>query len=328
MASTVRIGDVTCKPGEVRFGAIPSVSLRDGSVLKIPLIVVNGVEDGPTLWLGAFVHGDEMPGWDVIRRVTREVVDPKTLRGTILACPAQNPLGFLDSSRLTPQDGMNINRVFPGKPQGSLTERLAYDLFHEGVSKADVVLDFHSNAIGAMEFTVVRSGGEGPAWEQQWPLARAFGFPIAVAKVGKGGLTAMLQDAAIAAGKPALTPEFSGQYIWGEASVRAGVRGTLNVMKYLDMIDGEIEPQTEITVIDEPLTDRHHVAAQKGGIVEPLVPLGEKATKGQPVVNVRDIYGNIVETVCSPTTGWIITYPFTGNRAVSSGDTVFFVFGP
>lgn len=327
MASEVRIGDIACGPGEIQFGGIPSVGLRDGSVLNIPMIVVNGVEEGPTLWLGALVHGDEMPGWEVIRRVVREKVDPQALRGTILACMAQNPLGYMDSSRLTPQDGVNINRVFPGKPNGSVTERLAYDLFHEGVAKADAVLDFHANAIGALDFTIVRSGGEGPVWDGQWPLARAFGFPIAVAEVGHAGLTGMLQDAAIGAGIPALTPEFSGQYIWGEASVRAGVTGTLNVMKQMGMLEGEIEPQTEIWTINEPLTDRHHVASKKGGIVEPLVPLGEKATKGQPVVHIRDIYGDIVETVTSPTDGWIITYPFTGNRSVSSGDYVFFVFG-
>ena len=328
MASTVRIGDITCGPGEIQFGGIPSVYLRDSSVVKIPLIVVNGVKDGPTLWLGSTVHGDEIPGCEVIRRVTREAVDPKTLRGTILACPVQHPLAYLGSNRLTLHDGININRVFPGNPKGSLTERFAHVLFHEGIAKADVVLDFHSNATGAVSFTIVRSGGEGPAWDEQWPLARAFGITIAVAEVGHAGLTGMLQDAALAAGKPALTPEFSGQTFLEEDSVRAGVTGTLNVMKHLDMIDGEIEPQTEVLVIDEPLTDRHHVLVEKGGIVHPLVPIGEKVTKGQPVVRILDLYGDEVETVCSPTDGWVITYPRTGNHTVVSGDYVVFIFGP
>lgn len=328
MAGTVRIGDVTCGPGEIRFGSIHSVYLRDSSVVKIPLIVVNGVKDGPNLWLGSTVHGDEIPGYEVIRRVTREIVDPKSLRGTILGCPVQNPLAYMDSNRLTPQDGININRVFPGNPSGALTERLAYDLFHEGVSKADVVLDFHSNATGAVSFTILRSGGEGHAWDEQWPLARAFGITIAVAEVGHLGLSGMLQDAAIAAGKPALTPEFSGQTFLEEDSVQAGVTGTLNVMKYLDMIDGEIEPQTKVMVIEEPLTDRHHVLADKGGFVQPLVPIGEKVAKGQPVLHVRDFYGDIVDTVTSPTDGWVITYPRTGNHAVSTGDYIVFVFGP
>jgi hypothetical protein len=328
MNSAVHIGNVTCGPGEIRFGGIPTVCQRDGSELNIPLIVVNGVKEGPTLWLGALGHGSEIPGWEVARRVVREEIDPKLLRGTVMACMAQNPLAYMDSGRLTPSDGVNINRVFPGKPDGSLTERLAHDLFKEGIERADAVFDFHSNAIGAISFTLVRSGLEGPAWDAQMPLARAFGFPIAISEVGDGGLSGMLQDAALGAGIPALTAEFSGQYVWEEASVRAGVTGTLNAMKHLDMLDGEIEPQTEIWTIEEPLTDRRHVAASKGGIVEPLIPIGEQVESGTPVVNIRDLYGEIVETVSSPTDGWVITYPFTGNRSVSSGDSVFFVFAP
>lgn len=328
MASTVQIGNVTCEAGEIKFGSIPSVHLRDGSVLQIPIIVVNGAEAGPTIWLGSTVHGNEIPGIEVIRRVTREIVDPQTLRGTILACPVQHPLAYMASSRNTPQDGININRVFPGNLKGSLTERFAYHLFHDGVAKADAVLDYHCNVDGAISFNIVRSGGEGRAWDEQHDLAKAFGITVAIAKVGQTGLTGMLQDAALAAGKPALTVEFNGGYMMYEDAVSAGVTGTLNVMKYLNMIDGEIEPQTRIRVIDGPLTDRHHVSCDKGGVVYPLVPIGEKVTKGQPVVLLRDIYGDEVETILSPTDGWVITYPRTDNHTVNSGDYVVFVFGP
>lgn len=327
MASTVQIGNVTCEPGEIKFGSIPSVYLRDGSRLQIPISVVNGAEDGPTIWLGSTLHGNEIPGIEVIRQITREIVDPKTLRGTILSCPVQHPITYLESVRNTPQDGININRVFPGNPNGSITERIAYDLFHEGISKADVVLDYHCNVDKAVSFNILRSGGEGPGWDEQWPIAEAFGMTIAVAEVSPSGLSGMLQDAAIGAGKPALTVEFDGAYLMNMDSVRAGVTGTLNVMKYLKMIDGEIEPQTEIQVIDQPLTDRHHITCDTGGVVYPLVPIGEKVTKGQPVVIIRDIFGNELETVNSPIDGWVITYTRTDNHTVNSGDTVVFVFG-
>jgi predicted deacylase len=327
VSSVVRVGDIICGPGEIQFGGVSSVGLRDGSMLEIPLIVVNGVEEGPTLWLGAFVHGDEMPGWEVVRRVVREKVDPQALRGTILACPAQNPLSYVDSNRWTPQDGININRVFPGKRNGSVTERLAYDLFHEGVAKADVVLDLHSIAGGGVSFNVVKQGGQGPAWDEQWPLARAFGIPIAVFRSAQVGIAGMLQDAALAAGKPALTVEISGLYIWEEASVRAAVTGILNMMVYLDMIEGEIEAQTEVWTHDEPFTSCHHLLASSGGIVEPLVPLGERVARGQAVAHVRDLYGNVVETISSPADGWVITYQHAGNRSVSSGEQVVFIYG-
>lgn len=327
MTTTIHVGDIACGPGETQFGGIPSVGLRDGSLLTVPVIVMNGVEEGPALWLGAFVHGDEMPGWEVIRRIVWEEVDPLALRGAILACPAQNPLSYVESSRWTPQDGLNINRVFPGKPDGSVTERLAYDLFHQGVSKADVVLDLHSIAAEGVSFNIVKQGGQGPAWDEQWPLAHAFGLPVAVFRSAQVGIAGMLQDAALTAGKPALTVEISGIYIWEEVSVRAGVIGVLNVMKYLDMIDGDIQPQTEVWTLDEPLTNCHHLLASRGGIVEPLVPLGEAVTTGQPVAHIRDIYGDLVETVSSPADGWVFTYQHAGNRSVSSGEQVVFIYG-
>jgi predicted deacylase len=332
MASTMKIGNITCEPGEMQFGAIPgNVYLRDGSEVQIPLIVVNGVKDGPVLWLGGMVHGNELPGIEVIRRVVRETVDPEALRGTILACPVQHPLTYHSSNRLTPHDGININRVFPGNPRGSWTERLAHTLFHEGVMKADVVLDFHSNAAGAINFNVVRTGVEGPAWDEQWPLAEAFGFTIAVGEVGQAGfdspLVGLLQTASLAVGKPSLTVEFTGMYVLEENSVQAGVKGTLNVMKYLDMLDGEIEPQTGIQVIDDPLTNRHPVSVDKGGVVLPLVPPGEKVGEGQPIARLYDVYGDELETVRSPIEGWVMTFPHTGNRTLASGGCVAFVYG-
>lgn len=331
MASAIQVGDVTCRPGEMKLGGIPSIHLRDGFLLRIPIIVVNGVKDGPTLWLGSAVHGCEIPGIEVIRRVVRETVDPQALCGTILACPVQHPLTYHDSSRFTSHDGLNINRVFPGNPRGSLTERFAHVLFNEGVMKADVVLDFHSGSAGMVNFNIVRSGGEGPAWDAQWPLARAFGITIAVGELGRHGpdspQVGMLQDAALAAGKPALTVELSGGNAMEENSVHAGVIGTLNVMKHLGMIEGEIDAQTGLLVIDEILTDRRHVLVEKGGVVRPLVPVGEKVIEGQAVARIYDVYGDPVETVVSPIDGWLMHHRRFGNHTVVSGDCVVFVFG-
>ncbi|MBI4278097.1 MAG: succinylglutamate desuccinylase/aspartoacylase family protein, partial [Armatimonadetes bacterium] len=224
MPETFEIGTVRCEPGTRATGYIESVYLRDASQVRIPLIVLHGNGPGPVLWVGAAVHGNEIPGWEVIRRLTREVLDPRTLRGTLVAAPVQNPLGYMESSRLTPQDGMDINRIFPGDPNGSLTQRLAHDLFHQGLARADAVLDIHSNAPSAVSFNIVRSGGKGPQWEAQFALAEVFGISIAVSPVGEAAIRGgTLHDAVVAAGKPALTVELSGAHFWEEPSVRAGV---------------------------------------------------------------------------------------------------------
>lgn len=327
MSGVFEIGTVKCEPGTIAPGFIESVYLYDGSRLRIPLIVVHGTRAGKVLWVGSTVHGDEIPGCEVIRRLTREVLDPARLRGTIVAAPVQHPLSFFTASRNTAHDGVNINRVFPGNPHGTVTERFAYDLFHKGLMRADVILDIHSNAPGAVSFNIVRTGGSGPAWDAQWALAQAFGITIAVGRLGQTGLTGMLQDACLDAGKPALTVELSGGHFWEEPSVRAGVTGVLNVMKSLEMIDGAPEPQTVVQVIPGRLSNRHYLHCSTGGLVRPLRPLGGEVREGDPVVAVDDVFGNELEVLTSPIDGWVITYPVHQNRTAVSGDPLAFIFG-
>lgn len=326
MSDVFQIGTASVHRGALGTGYIESAYLRDGSRVQIPLIVVHGAEPGPVLWVGSTVHGDEIPGCEVIRRLTRERIDPRKLRGTVLAAPVQHPVAYLTSTRLTFHDGVNINRVFPGNPRGTLTERIAHDLFHQGVARADVVLDIHSNAIGAISFNIVRTGGSGKAWDAQWDLAETFGITIAVGRIGQTGLSGMLQDAALDAGKPALTVELSGGYVWEEPSVRAGVTGVLNVMRSLKMIDGPTEPQNEVQVIPGRLANRHYLNCERGGLVRPLKELGATVKRDEAVAVLYDVFGNEVEAIRSPIDGWVITYPITGNRTAASGDSIAFVF--
>jgi predicted deacylase len=327
MAEVFEMGSVKVPLGTMGRGYLESAYLRDSSRVLIPLIILHGAEPGPVLWIGSTVHGDEIPGCEVIRRLTREQLDPQKLRGTVVAAPVQHPLACTTSSRLTFHDGVNINRVFPGNPNGTLTERIAYDLFNSGVAAADVVLDIHSNAIGAVSFNIVRAGGSGPAWDAQWDLAEAFRITIAVVQIGQTGLSGMLQDAALAAGKPSLTIELSGGYVWEEPSVRTGVTGVLNVMKFFKMLDGPKEPQTEVQVIPGRLTNRHYLTCQRGGLVRPLKQLGAPIKRNEPVAVLYDVFGTEVEVIRSPIDGWTITYPVTGNRTAVSGDSIAFVFG-
>ena len=127
--SSFRIADVECPPGQLARGRIVAGWLDDGSPVEIPLLVLHGAAPGPVLWLGATLHGIEIIGVEIIRRVMREAVDPAALRGTIVGAPIQNPLAFQDHKYGTPRDGLNINRFFPGNPNGSISERLAHALY-------------------------------------------------------------------------------------------------------------------------------------------------------------------------------------------------------
>jgi predicted deacylase len=327
MAAPFLIGTLQCAPGRLATGYLESVYLYDGTRLRVPLIVIHGAQPGRVLWVGSTLHGDEIPGCEVIRRLTKTAVDPARLRGTVIAAPVQHPLSFFTASRNTAHDGVNINRVFPGNPEGTVTERFAHDLFQQGLMRADVILDIHSNAPGAVSFNIVRTGQSGPAWDAQWPLAEAFGITVAVGRLGQTGLTGMLQDACLGAGKPALTVELAGGHFWEEASVQAGVRGVLNVMKFLEMVDGTPEPQSTVQVIPGRLSNRHYLHCRTGGLVRPLRPLGGAVRRDEPVVAVDDVFGNELEVLTSPIDGWVITYPVHQNRTATSGDPLAFVFG-
>ena len=118
MSKVLSVGDVQAAPGEMAFGRLVPGRMAWSQELSVPTIVVNGAHEGPRLWLSAVVHGPEATGTEVIRRVLREELDPTKLRGSIIALPIANPLAFQAATYDTPEDGYNLNRVFPGnRPQ-------------------------------------------------------------------------------------------------------------------------------------------------------------------------------------------------------------------
>ncbi len=162
---TLDIAGISVPPGQRRLGKIPCGELPDGTVIHQPLIVVNGASEGPLLWLGAGLHGTEIPGMEVIRRVTREAVDPGHLRGGIVAAPLLNPFSFHQHQMLTPQDGYNLNRVFPGDEAMLLSHRLAAQIARLA-DPCDACIDFHANPTPALQFSIVKHTGDEAVWER------------------------------------------------------------------------------------------------------------------------------------------------------------------
>jgi predicted deacylase len=326
----IEIGDVRCPPGERCLGRLTCGYLEDSSPVDIPLIVLNGVADGPILWLGATVHGMEIAGVEVIRRVTREEVDPGRLRGAILAAPILNPIAYRFHSYHSPKDGLNMNRVYPGDANESLTHRMAHAVFTQGIVQCDCAIDFHANPAGAIDYLFVRVG-EGEAWRRGLEMAAAYGITIVESIPRRSAygheerLTGLLADAAAESGRPALTVELTPMYRLDDTSIRSGVRGTLNVMKFLGMLDGLPEPQLDMTVIKDRIGPQLRVTATKGGLLHYLVPVASWVQSGQPLLDIRDPWGDVVETIKSPADGYVLAYGSYGNQAAASGDIVAFV---
>jgi hypothetical protein len=321
---TLDIAGISVPPGQRGLGKVACGELPDGTVVYQPLIIVNGSSDGPLLWLGAGLHGTEVPGMEVIRRVTREAVDLRRLRGGIIAAPLLNPFSFHQHQMLTPQDGYNLNRVFPGDGSMLLSHRLAAQITRL-VDPCDACIDFHANPTPAMQFSIVKHGGDEALWERSRAMARAFGITtIEMIPTHERHRTGTFTDYVQDHGKPCLVLELIAWRRFDPVSLETGVRGTLNVMRLLDMLDGDIEPQRGVPIVEGPLS-RIELTANRGGLVHPLKDAGDAITEGETIALVRDLWGEVAEEVRTPRTGWLLAWPLLGNQAVTTGDILAFI---
>nr|WHW29206.1 putative deacylase [uncultured bacterium] len=181
-----KIGDLDVAAGRSGIGELPVSRLVTGTHISLPLRVMHGVHDGPTVWLSAAVHGDEVAGVEIIRRVLA-TVDPRTLRGSVLAVPIVNVHGFLSGDRYLP-DRRDLNRSFPGSPTGSLAGRIADLFMTEVVKRSDVGIDLHTGSDHRTNLPQIRADLDDP---QTRELADAFGAPFMLhAKLRDGSMRA------------------------------------------------------------------------------------------------------------------------------------------
>jgi len=325
MKKTFTIGTASIEPGGMGFGKLLCEPLADSAEAYISLIVIHGSREGPVLWLGSTIHGREIPGIEVIRRVAREKVDPQQLRGTLVCAMPLNPYGFRMQQHVVPQDGGNVNAKFPGNASGTLSERLAHVIWTEGVMRCDYVIDLHANEPGGMEFLCVTTCEDKEIERRTIEMAEAFGFPCVRITREMWNYDHSLIGWAMDAGKPAILPEPLAQGILEESSIQAAERGILNVMKYIGMVDGQVEHQASLRV------DGGHylfvnLQAQKSGLAEYWVEGGDKVEEGQTLAMVRDPWGNELQRIVSPTGGFVRSVsPFS---IVNAGQVVVTLLEP
>lgn len=301
--------------GGIQEARIPIGNLPDGTDIYIPLIVGEGTTSGPTLLLTALIHGVEIGGYDTIRRLMYEEIDFKKLRGRILAVPVVNPYALGASNRFTPQDSADLNRIFPGDANGTVSQRIAHVLTEDIASYADYVIDFHSCNPPSELFTIVDTSGSEEVNETSWKMAEAFGAIAVTSSLNTGGT---FSGYLASIGVPSIIPElvFSRRF---DRSSELAVQGTMNVLKYLGMLEGEFEPLPDIQPFQHRLfyTAYH---ANKGGFVYFTKHVGDSVEKGEIFAEIKDPWGKSIEELSSLVSGRIIAYPMAGNQAVTTGD--------
>ncbi len=292
---SIRVGGVEIRPGERASVSLPMADLYTGAALPMQVHVVRGRRAGPVLFVSAAIHGDELNGVEIIRRLLKRG-KLASLRGTLLAVPVVNVHGFLELSRYLP-DRRDLNRSFPGSAKGSIASRMAHVFVTEVVDKADYGIDLHTGAINRANLAQVRANLEDPA---TMDLARAFGAPVILKSPLRSG---SLRAYAAEKGFPLLIYEAGEALRFDELSIRAGLRGVLQAMRHIGMLPPAKSAATAVPVIAESTT---WVRAPMSGIVSKKVVLGTRVEKGERLAVVGDPLGGQEETIRTPIDGIVI----------------------
>ncbi len=296
MNKAIKIGGHAVAPGERKIINLPVGRLYTHADLSMPVDVINGRHDGPRLFVSAAIHGDELNGVEVIRRLLRHS-SLKRLRGALLAIPVVNVHGLLHRSRYLP-DRRDLNRSFPGSNRGSMAARIAHLFMHEIVANCTHGVDLHTGAVHRDNLPQVRANLDDP---ETLALAEAFGTPVLInADLRDGSLRAAAADAGI----PMLLYEAGEALRFDEVAIRAGLRGVLSVMRALGMIPKSKNRGHRV----EPVIARSSawVRAPESGILWSGIKLGTRVAKGDVIGHIAAPLVDSEHVVVAPDNGILI----------------------
>lgn len=300
---------------------LPVTARADGSAIALPVLVVRGAAPGKTLLATAGVHGDEFEGMAAIRRL-HEALDPQRLAGTFVGIPVANPPAFEAGLRTNPDDRLDLARVFPGDPSGTVTEQLAHALTHRFLRHADLYCDLHSaGQFYAMPPLAGYQLRPEPLRSVQRQAARLFGLPLVW---GTPGLPGRSLSAAGELGVPALYAEITGEGRCRPADAERYVFGLEQLAAFLGMTGQVPEPREPEWFVEDDRPGAGFLQVENralvGGFFEPQVGLWQAVEPGQPLGVVRDALGSVRQTVQSGHAGRVVflrTFP-----RVLAGDPV------
>ncbi len=291
---TLVIAGERIRPGQTRELQLRFGATYLGTPVSIPVYVMRARADGPRVFIMGVIHGDELNGIGIVRELLYDQ-PPKLLKGTLVIIPVANIQGLERHSRYMP-DRRDLNRSFPGSPNGSLTRRLAHAIFTEIVAQCDYGIDFHSAALRRTNYPNVRASMRDAGTKR---LARAFGCELIVSSKGPRG---SLRYAAVEAGVPTIILEAGEVWKIEPRVVEIGVRGCLNALKDLGMIEGKPEPPSFQLTITKTLW----VRSELGGLLGFHVRPGQLVRKNQGLATIYNIFGREQTSLLSPADGIVL----------------------
>lgn len=299
--------------GERRTVNIPVSTLSDHTPVTLSAHVVHGKKDGPTVFVSAGIHGDEVIGVEIVRRLLR-AKNLKSLSGTLIVVPIVNTFGFLNHSRYLP-DRRDLNRCFPGSPHGSLASRLADIFMTEIVERSSLGIDLHSAAIHRVNLPQVRVSASN---RETMRLAQVFGAPVILTSALREG---SLRQEAKKKGVDVLLYEAGEGMRFDEMSVRAGLAGIMRVLSDIGLLStaGIAKPKARSILC----ADSHWLRAPAGGLLRVFKAEGDVVQEGDIVAAIADPFGEREIEVASKYSGIIVGRAVM--PVVHEGDALFHI---
>jgi predicted deacylase len=273
--------------------------------------VIHGKTDGPVVFVSAGIHGDEVIGVEIVRRLLR-ASNVRALRGTLIVIPIVNAFGLINHSRYLP-DRRDLNRMFPGSPGGSLAARLANLFLTEVVARSDLGIDLHSAAIHRTNLPQVRISPDNPRTAE---LADVFGAPVVLTSPLREG---SLRGAAKKLGKDVLLYEAGEGLRFDEMSIRAGVSGILRVLRHLGMVSAKGIAKRKAP--PQYCSSSKWLRAPVGGLLRTFRGDGEVVAAGDLMAAVSDPFGEQEREIIAPFNGIVVGRALL--PIVNEGDAVY-----
>ncbi len=310
----ITVGGKLVSAGERKTLELPMASLYSHAPMNLPVQVVCGKSHGPRLFISAAIHGDEINGVEIIRRLLKLPLIKK-IRGTLLAVPIVNVYGFVNHARYLP-DRRDLNRSFPGSDKGSMAARLADLFMREIVSNSDYGIDLHTAAIHRDNLPQIRANLDDPETAR---IANVFEVPVLINSNLRDG---SLREVAAQKNIPILLYEAGEALRFNELAIRAGVKGIIAVMRELEMLPKAKRPVRKLT---EPMVARSSswVRAGRSGILRILVAMGARVRRDDVIGYIADPFGEQEQEVRASTSGIVIGR--TNLPLVNEGEALFHI---
>jgi len=312
--NNIKIGGESVAPGEEKLLKIGIDRLPTGTLIDIPVYVFNAKKPGPTILVQAGLHGDEINGIEIVRRMLQQ--KRFNIRsGAVIAVPILNIFGFIHFSRDVP-DGKDVNRSFPGKKSGSLASRMAYHYVSQIMHQMDFAIDLHTGGAQRHNFPQVRFTHEDGTSKE---LAKIFNAPFLFSsRLIKGSF----REAAYRMGKPTIVFEAGESMRFDDYAILEGMQGILNVLKHLKMIS-KVEPFYVERMNSVLLTNRKWLRAPTAGMFIPELTNGSEIKKGQEIGLITDTYARHSKKIKAPYDGFV--FSINNQAVVNQGDALFHI---